>query len=133
MLFIDLEHELDHVEQILTRFIAQGVPFFTKVLEKNAQGNWKENPQYPGVLRSWQNDISEYHVRLIEFKRLHQRKINEETLRAHSDQLKYWYQRYLKATGFGKSKSRKAWEEQFFADIPALHEEVSDTLKMLRH
>ena len=124
-LFLDLEHELDHIDQILTRFFAQGSPFYTAVFEESSRGHWRENQQYPGVLRNWQNTISEYHVRLLEFKRLHEREIDEPLLREHARQVVIWSQKYFNATGLGKSSSKTNWEAQFFPDLQTLRTEVN--------
>ena len=95
MMFIDLEHEFDHIDQVVKRFIAQGVPILTNVTEQTARG-WRRNLEYPGLLRDWQNTITEYHVRLLEFRRLYQRNIDHDLLKLHAKHVAIWSRRYWK-------------------------------------
>lgn len=130
-MFVDLEHELDHIEQIFSRFISQGIPLFTKVWEQQPNKQWQEKPDHPDSLRNWQNSIIEYHVRLLEFRRLFSRNVPKEILEAHADQLMVWAKRYNTAIGIGKSQSKKVWVEQYFPDLPHLIVEAKTLIQQL--
>jgi hypothetical protein len=80
MRFLDLEHEVGHVEQLEDRFggnlpISKFVQLRPdrEVLVKNA----------PDVLQGWQDAVTEYHNRLLEYQRLADRGANPSLLAKH--------------------------------------------------
>lgn len=126
--FIEFEHVVSHIEQIINRFITQGLPIFTRIMIEDNQGGWSESQNHPDLLRSWQNTVAEYHSRLLEFKRLYARGSDSKTLNEHARQLMIWSKKYYSAIGLGKSRKKVEWENQFFKDLQDLRKEVNEIL-----
>jgi hypothetical protein len=117
MRYLDLEHELGHLEQQLER-LGQ-IP--THRMVDLGNGRLKVAPNQAGVLTKGQDIITEYHNRLIEYIRLQQRGVDSTLLREHAAGIKQWRQAYMKALDdrYGSSKVRelKAWRDRYFSDI----------------
>ncbi len=86
------------------------------------------NPHHPNVLRTWQNTILEYEVRLLEFQRLYENESDAEAMQEAANQVATWSRKYWSAVGLGKSKSKLAWEEKFAPDLQELRKEVGSLL-----
>lgn len=116
MRYLDLEHELGHIRQLSERFGNTCLP--TDRVIEYPDGRVKDISEKGGVLTNWQNTVTEYHNRLDEFLRLHERGANIELLREHAQGIRKWRELY-KDTGLkrGKSPSRKSWVEKHFPDL----------------
>lgn len=128
MAYFVLLHELDHIEQVVTRFWAQGLMFFTTVLEEKDRG-WRQINHYPGLITMWQNTILEYEVRLLEFIRLYQSNSDKVTTKESARQAVIWSQKYWAAVGLGQSKSKLAWEKQFTPNLSELRQIAREKFK----
>ena len=130
MRYLDLEHELGHIKQ-LERFGAQ-IPPTQRVIEE-PNGSLKTAPNQEGVLTTWQNTITEYHNRLDEFIRLHERDASQELLKEHAAGVETWYQAYWKkGLKKGLSKSQQQWADKYFSDIAALRARYLDLVKTIQ-
>ena len=89
MRYIDLEHELDHIQQLL-RFGEQGL--LTDRVQEYPNGRRVKSRNQEGVITPWQNSILEYHNRLNEFLRLHERGVDLSTLKEHAEGVDEWQQ-----------------------------------------
>jgi hypothetical protein len=128
MRYIDLEHELGHIEQLL-RFGEQGMP--TDRVTEYANGRRVESRNQEGVMAPWQNSILEYHNRLNEFLRLYERGVDVSVLKEHAQGVEEWRQTYS-SKGLGghdygrggrpnsKQRARRAWGRKYFGDISEL-------------
>ena len=130
MRYLDLEHELGHIKQ-LERF-GDKIPPTQRVIEQ-PNGTLKTAPNQEGVLTTWQNTITEYHNRLDEFIRLHERDASQELLKEHAAGVEAWYQAYWKK-GLKKalSKSQQQWADKYFSDIAALRARYLDLVKTIQ-
>jgi hypothetical protein len=128
MRYIDLEHELDHIEQLL-RFGEPGMP--TDRVTEYPNGRRVKSRNQKGVMAPWQNSILEYHNRLNEFLRLYERGVDVSLLKEHADGVETWQQIYFHK-GLGghhhgrrgkpnsKQRVKKAWARKYFGDISEL-------------
>jgi len=128
MRYIDLEHELDHIEQLL-RFGEQGLP--TDRFIEYANGRRVKSRNQEGVMAPWQNSILEYHNRLNEFQSLYERGVDVSTLKEHAEGVEKWRQIYSNK-GLGghnrgrggrpnsDQRTRRAWARKHFRDISEL-------------
>jgi len=119
MRYLDLEHEVGHIKQLQERF--GGKMATDRVIEKN--GREKKATQTDGVLTKWQNTITEYHNRLVEFIRLYERGASRELLIEHARGVKTWSQEYRKKglnNGYG---SNRLWAEKYFPDLIELSDQ----------
>ena len=71
------------------------------------------------------NDISEYHNRLVEYKRLYMRGVDVDVLEAHTQGVRTWRTEYKKIMrevlhGSSRAARRVAWGHKFFPDIAEL-------------
>jgi hypothetical protein len=118
MRFLDLEHEVGHVEQLEDRFggnlpISKFVQLRPdrEVLVKNA----------PDVLQGWQDAVTEYHNRLLEYQRLADRGANPSLLAKHLQGLNESATAYQKVlSGKYPKPEQVAWVKQYFPDLNAL-------------
>jgi hypothetical protein len=130
MRYLDLEHELGHIKQ-LERF-GNNIPPTERVTEQ-PNGSLKTARNQEGILTAWQNTITEYHNRLDEFIRLHERGASPELLKEHADGVEEWYQAYWKkGIKQGRSNSQTQWAEQYFPDIAALRSRYLDIVKTIK-
>ncbi len=117
MRFLDLEHELGHVRQMVERF-GENPPPTERVVE-TPRGE-KQAPNQEGILTTWQAKIVEYHNRLVEFLRLHERGAGEALLDEHAEGIQFWQAEALKATKKNRSPSRMEWRDAHFPDLAEL-------------
>ena len=118
MRFLDLEHERDHVYQMVQRF---DEPVPTTVWEQKANGRLKEISNSPARMKDWQDAIIEYHVRLQEYIRLAERGVDADTLREHLDGLDLHHNRYwFKGINRKYNINHQKWADKHFPDIPDL-------------
>jgi len=129
MRYLDLEHELGHIKQ-LERF-GENIPPTVRVMER-PDGSFKNAPNQSGVLTTWQNTITEYHNRLVEFIRLYERSASPEVLKEHAKGVEEWLQAYRKkGLKEGRSQTQKAWAEKYFPDTTQLQSryfEITQTI-----
>jgi hypothetical protein len=119
MRFLDLEHELGHIRQLTERFGENPLP--TERVIEYPDGRTKQAPDQQGVLTTWQNTVTEFHNRLVEFLRLHERGASPELLREHAQGVKEWRNLYVeKGLKGGRSPSRQSWVQEHFPDLPQL-------------
>ncbi len=119
MRYLDLEHEVGHVRQLTERFGENPLP--TDRVIEYPDGRVRNISRRGGVLTEWQNTITEYHNRLVEFLRLHERGANPELLREHAEGLREWRELYWdRGLKGGRSQSRRDWVQEHFPDLPAL-------------
>lgn len=119
MAYLDLEHETGHLDQIETRLRDAMLPT-KRVLESG-----RPFPNTQGLYPKWQNDISEYHNRLIEYKRLYERGIARDILEEHAQGVRIWRERYAKMVrekryGSLEATSRIEWGQKYFPNIGEL-------------
>ena len=127
MRYLDLEHEVGHIKQ-MERF-GKNIPSTQRVTEQ-PNGNLKAASNQDGVLTTWQNTITEYHNRLDEFIRLHERGASPELLKEHATGVEEWYQAYWKkGLKQGHSKSQKQWAEKYFSDLIELQSRYLELVK----
>jgi hypothetical protein len=128
MRYIDLEHELGHIEQLL-RFGEPGMP--TDRVTEYPNGRRVESRNQEGVMREWQNSILEYHNRLNEFLRLYERGVDVSVLKEHAKGVETWRQRYSSEGQGGLNRGRggranskqrlmRAWGRKYFGDMREL-------------
>jgi hypothetical protein len=130
MRYLDLEHELGHIKQ-LERF-GDNIPPTQRVTEQQ-DGSLKTAPNQQGILTTWQNTITEYHNRLDEFIRLHERGASPELLKEHAAGVETWYQAYWKkGLKKGLSKSQQQWADNYFSDIAELRSRYLALLKTIK-
>ncbi len=129
MRYLDLEHELGHVDQ-LSRFGNQ-VPPTDQVVEL-PNGRRRRSNIRDGVLTTAQNTVTEYHNRLVEFIRLHERGVEIELLIEHADGVDESYKRYdQKGIKGGRSLSMKSWIKTYFTDLNDLEKQYGDIKQVL--
>jgi hypothetical protein len=128
MRYLDLEHELGHVRQVLdtTRFPEGPKP--TDIVTENG----RPAPSQSGVLTTKENAVIEYHNRLQELVELDRRGLPRDVLREHLDGIdgvpgknKGWRQRYRSATGGGEKSSMGQFARDRFPDIAPLEVQVA--------
>lgn len=129
MRYLDLEHEIGHIDQ-LSRFGDQ-VPPTDKVVEL-PNGRRKSAPNQKGVLTTWQAKIVEYHNRLTEFLRLYERGIDVHFLREHAKGVDEWKQKYWQE-GVKKERSptRTNWANKYFGEIKELAKEYDEAMQII--
>lgn len=115
MRFLDLEHELGHVDQ------AESFrkPLATRRVLEN--GRPYRGPDRPGLLTKQLDAIVEYHNRLVEFFRLKERGVAPQILREHADGVRaarevYWRNGMRQ----GRAQSAKLFVRDNLPDLPAL-------------
>lgn len=135
MRFIDLEHELGHIDQIESRLYADPHFCTSAFIEEN--GIRHPDKLSPGLMKSWQDSITECHNRLIEFIRLHKRQVDDDTLIEHLVELETHYINYYRrGIKCGYSRRQIAWRDTYFPEIPKLVEEVDSIIlerKLRKH
>jgi hypothetical protein len=129
MRFLDLEHELGHIQQ-QTRFKDGFLP--TERFLERPDGSLKKAPDQQGMLTSGQNAITEYHNRLDEFIRLYERGAGPGLLKEHQEGVEFWLKEYWsQGLKGGRSQSRQAWVESYFPDLQLLKKRYNDIIKQL--
>jgi hypothetical protein len=145
MRYIDLEHELGHIEQFTTRF-GDTVPPLEKKIEFSKHPRREANDALPsdvdvlaGIMSEKKKAILEYHNRLIEFIRLYKRGVDVGLLKEHAygpkldkkDGIEHWYRQYLWATNKEMSKSRAAWIAKHLPDLIELQDQYKKALEVI--
>jgi F0F1-type ATP synthase membrane subunit b/b' len=130
MRYLHLEHELGHIKQ-LERF-GNNIPPTERVTEQ-PNGTLRTARNQEGILTVWQNTITEYHNRLDEFIRLHERGASPELLKEHADGVEEWYKEYWKkGIKQGRSNSQTEWAEKYFPEIAELRSRYLDIVKTIK-
>lgn len=117
MRYLDLEHELGHIDQF-SRFGNQ-VPPTDKVVEL-PNGRRKSANIKDGILTTAQATAVEYHNRLVEFIRLYERGVEMEVLVEHAGGVDYWHKRYRKKLRGKRNKNMPVWIKKYFDDLDNL-------------
>jgi hypothetical protein len=134
--FLDLEHEVGHVKQLQENL--SGVIQYTEKMLERENGTQKElkNPQDAEVLENWQNNITEYHNRLIEIIKLSERIDSPPTpeqfkvLKEHTQELSTWAKTYKESLRYPESKESK-FARQYFPELSELTVKVFQIKKDL--
>ena len=138
MRFIDLEHELGHIEQFTTRF-GDNIPPLEKKIEL-PNGYRRNVDVLAGIMTSKQQVIVEYHNRLVEFLRLYERRVDLRVLRQHAygegtrkkGGLKRWEEKYCKrGINYRESITGMTWMEKYFPEIPELEKQYHEVIKVI--
>ncbi|MEZ4401210.1 MAG: DUF4157 domain-containing protein [Kofleriaceae bacterium] len=122
MRFLDLEHELGHIQQIVERLADKG---YTRVQKRLDDGRLVDvsAAAYP-VPNKQEKDVIEYHNRLVEYVRLRQRGgVDTGVLDAHAEGV-VAYRRLADLEGRRSSKIR-AFIDEHFPDLSELEREFS--------
>ena len=138
MRYIDLEHELGHVDQFTTRFGDKVPPLQKKIPLPN--GTRRDVDVLAGIMTTKQKIIVEYHNRLVEFLRLYDRGVDVEVLKEHAhgpnldgeDGLDFWKKEYhWDALNRGLSTSRIAWTKKYFPELPELEKRCKQCIQII--
>ncbi|WP_046245310.1 type VI secretion system tube protein TssD [Hymenobacter terrenus] len=122
MRFLDLEHEAGHVTQ-LEDHLGGTVP--TVKFVQLRPDREVEVKNATDVLQGWQNAVTEYHNRLVEYLRLKGRHASPELLRHHQQGIADWKAVYNKYLFIPKpNPQRIAWAKLYFPDLADLTESV---------
>jgi hypothetical protein len=115
MRFLDLEHELGHVEQI-QRFKQ---PLVTERVLEN--GRPYRGPDRPGLLTKSLDAITEYHNRLMEYFRLKARGVDPEIIQEHAAGVRAARSAYRKqGIKGGRAQSNTKFIQENLPDLPDL-------------
>lgn len=126
MRFLDLEHEIGHVNQLTDPARFPDGPLPTHIIVEQPGRSPKEARHQGGQMTNWQDTIIEYHNRLQEVVALSERGASPAILREHlegvSHHQKLYYEKGLKG---GRSGSRREWADEHFWDIGDLASSVA--------
>ena len=116
MRYLDLEHEIGHVDQLENNL---GGEIAVEKVIRFEPGSGRQNKQLKngGLLTDRQDAIVEYHVRLQEDDRLVDRKADQELLDKHRKGLVDAKESYLRAVNGGKSLKDIKWVKEYFPDL----------------
>ncbi|MGB0385135.1 MAG: hypothetical protein ACPGWR_09955 [Ardenticatenaceae bacterium] len=128
MRYLDLEHELGHIDQF-SRFGNQ-VPPTDKMVEL-PNGRRKRANIQDGVLTTAQSTAAEYHNRLVEFIRLYERGVDMEVLVEHADGVDDWDERYRKKLRGKRNHKMPAWVKKYFGEIDDLVKQYNNIKQSL--
>jgi hypothetical protein len=133
MRWLDFEHEISHIDQIMARFFGQGSPIFTDVKVVNTRSVshriLQKEKRRNHELTIWQNTVFEFHARLLEFNNLYYRNVNREILLEHAEGLIFWANEFwIKGTKKWKSQTRYDWIQHYFPDLFDLREEAAQII-----
>jgi len=119
MRYIDLEHEVGHVEQLTERFGGR-VPLTDRYLQR-ANGRIVVSNLRGGVLTYGQNAIAEFHNRMVELFRLKERGAPPELLKEHLEGLDYWQKEcWEKGLKKRRGPEEQIWVQEHFPDFDSL-------------
>jgi len=119
MRYLDLEHEIGHIRQLI-RFEKAPPPTVKFVRLPNGTEAPAGGNLASGILTSKMNAVVEYHNRLDEYVRLAARKVPQTILDEHAAGLSEW-RMAAESAGLGYEKgSIHAWAKQHFPEIPIL-------------
>jgi uncharacterized Zn-binding protein involved in type VI secretion len=115
MRYLDLEHELDHIRQG-ERFVD---PPPTDVVWQRQDGTLKpaKGTNLEGSLTNDQNAVMEYHVRMVEFLRLHDRGASPELLESHARGVEHYRREVIRRGAYDRRKGLNKWREEHFSDL----------------
>ena len=136
MRYLDLEHELGHIDQF-SRFGDKVPPLEKKIQLPN--GFRRDVDVLAGIMSNKQVAILEYHNRLVEFVRLYERRVDLKILKEHAYGSSLYkngglvaaYEGYLWGTNREMSKTRRAWIEKYFPEIPDLKKRYEEMLEII--
>jgi hypothetical protein len=129
MRYIDLEHELGHIEQ-LGRFGVEVFP--TDKLVELPNGHRYRYKIRDGILTVPQASIFEYHNRLVEYIRLAERNVESDVLIEHARGVEYWKKEsWRKGLSKGNSPKKQAWANRYFGDIKKLAKQYLKIIQTL--
>jgi hypothetical protein len=119
MPYLDLEHEIGHLDQIENQLKGAMRPT-ERVLESGRRSSLRE-----ALYEDWMDDISEYHNRLVEYMRLYQRGVDVDVLEAHAQGVRDGRDAYQKIERKARYRSSQAservkWGQKHFPDIVTL-------------
>jgi hypothetical protein len=118
MRFLDLEHEAGHVGQLEDRF---GGNLPIRRFVQLRPDREVEIETVPDVLKGWQDNVTEYHNRLVEYQRLTDRGASPELLAKHLAGLSDASTLYFASLGPRSTyKLRMKWTQTYFPDLQAL-------------
>ena len=124
MRFLDLEHEAGHVEQ-LEGNLGGNLPTGKFVLLPSGREVPVDNA--PDVLQGWQDSVTEYHVRLLEYQRLTDRGASSELLSQHRAGIEEARRNYNgELFKRGPDKKKTAWAKQYFPELNDLMQQYSN-------
>ncbi|WP_228002431.1 WXG100-like domain-containing protein [Nocardia australiensis] len=127
MRFLDLEHEVGHVRQLLERF-GTNPPCTERWLER-PNGVLKKIDNATGLLSKKYDSIVEFHNRLQEYNRLADRGVPREILSEHANGVHHWYNEFRDAVDSpysDKLNKWAIWANEHFPDIPELSSTYRD-------
>jgi len=112
MRFLDLEHELGHVEQ------AERFPGKLVTERVTEDGKPYTGPAGENVLNAARDTVTEYHNRLVEYLRLRERRVDPKILEEHARGVReardaFW----KKGMKGGRSESAEKWVNEHFPDL----------------
>ncbi|MFC4145221.1 hypothetical protein ACFO0M_03030 [Micromonospora mangrovi] len=113
MRFLDLEHEIDHVNQLKDRFNWE---IGTEAVRELPNGNFGKMNGPPGLLSQRHDTIVEYHVRVEEAIRLIERGVDSAVIRDHLAGVKKHEELMDRALRSGGPKL-EAWRDRYFSDL----------------
>jgi hypothetical protein len=123
MRFLYLEHEANHVEQLEDN-LGGALPTSKFILLPSGREVLVENA--PDVLQGWQDSVTEYHVRLLEYQRLVDCGASADLLERHrvgvEDARKRYNDELFKR---GPDKKGTAWAKQYFPELTQLIQQYS--------
>lgn len=125
MMFIDLEHEMGHIDQLEANPDIQFTEKYKEYQTKKGDVKVQENTDASGKLLTWQNWVTEYQNRLVEVIRLYKRGVDSQILKDHIAGVDIVYAKYYEATNRGKSASKAQWVKSHFPELPALQAEFA--------
>lgn len=120
MRYIDFEHELGHIRQMMERF--QGKPPPLERMVQKADGTLRkaQGSELHGILTVDQNAVAELHNRLQEYVRLKERGAGPDLLREHETGVQAWYRKARSAGLISEKSSLTKWAQEHFPDLADL-------------
>lgn len=120
MRFLDFEHEMGHVRQLL-RF-GDAMPTDTFVRDASGAERLADGRLRSGTMTAGQNAVFEYQNRVAEWIRIAERGGSAGLLKEHGDELDRWRMK-AEAAGLGRSAGRGSfdrWAQTAVPDLPQL-------------
>ncbi|MBW6436342.1 hypothetical protein KZ829_21620 [Actinoplanes hulinensis] len=122
MRWLDLEHELDHVRQMLDRF---GGELGTEAYRERANGTRVELKGAQRILSAKYDTIVEYHVRLQEAIRLLERGVDPALVREHLAGVDE-RRALMNQKVHQRDSAAQNWRREHFSDIPSLENRLRE-------
>ncbi|HEU4328353.1 MAG TPA: hypothetical protein VFS21_34765 [Roseiflexaceae bacterium] len=133
MRYLDMEHEYGHIKQLIRRF--KEIPITERVIDPGngeykkavdiGSGEYRRYKDQSGTLGESKMRILEFHNRLQEYIRLHNRGVNQEVLRLHAEgveeRTEYYNEINRNRCGSSKIEILRKWCKDYFYDIPELY------------